>query len=147
VLVLPNSGQVGGSSGNDNALFLLQVPGPILQKFDVRLCMCSRGFWFLIPVHPMRLHRCNVFASLRHDFLSPPFHLHVDRGLVIHGYPWSPPTRVLEVLIKWTRPSRSPADLQVGPKTLSTISATMEDLGRPYPDRRRPAGLEEQASP
>jgi hypothetical protein len=24
----------------------------------------------LIPVHPMRLHRCHVFASLRHDFIS-----------------------------------------------------------------------------
>jgi hypothetical protein len=35
----------------------------------------------------------------------------------IHG---SPPTKVLEVPVKWTRPARSPADLQVGPKTLST---------------------------
>jgi hypothetical protein len=27
------------------------------------------------------------------------------------------------------RPARSPADLQVGPETLSTIPATLEDLG------------------
>jgi hypothetical protein len=26
----------------------------------------------------------------------------------------SPPTRVLEVPVKWTQPARSPADLQVG---------------------------------
>jgi hypothetical protein len=61
-----------------------------------------------------------------------------------HG---SPPTRVPEVLVKWSQPARSPADLQVGPETLSTIPATQEDLGRPDPDRRRPAGLAEQASP
>jgi hypothetical protein len=59
-----------------------------------------------------------------------------------HG---SPPARVPEVPVKWTRPARSPADLQVGPETLSTIPVTLEGLGRPYPDRRRPAGLEEQA--
>jgi hypothetical protein len=56
-------------------------------------------------------------------------------------------TRVAEVPVKWTRPARSPADLQVGPKTLSTIPTTLEDLGQPYPDRGRPAGLVEQASP
>jgi hypothetical protein len=48
-----------------------------------------------------------------------------------HG---SPPTSVPEVPVKWTRPARSPVDLQVGPETLYTISATLEDLGRPYPD-------------
>jgi hypothetical protein len=41
----------------------------------------------------------------------------------------SPPARVLEVPIKWTRPARSHADLQVGPETLSTIPTTLEDLG------------------
>jgi hypothetical protein len=44
-----------------------------------------------------------------------------------HG---SPTTRVPEVPVKWTRPARSPADLQVGPKTLSAIPATLEDLGQ-----------------
>jgi hypothetical protein len=29
-----------------------------------------------------------------------------------HG---SPPTMVLEVPVKWTRPARTPVDLQVGP--------------------------------
>jgi hypothetical protein len=47
----------------------------------------------------------------------------------------------------WTRPARSPTDLQVGPETLSTILATLEDLGRPYPDRGRPARLVGKDSP
>jgi hypothetical protein len=61
-----------------------------------------------------------------------------------HG---SPPTRVLEIPVKWTRPARSPADLQVGPETLSTTPVTLEDLRRPYPDSERPARLVAQASP
>jgi hypothetical protein len=61
-----------------------------------------------------------------------------------HG---SPPTRVLEVPVKWTRPVRSPTDPQVGPETLSTTPATLEDLGRPHLDHGRPAGLVAQASP
>jgi hypothetical protein len=61
-----------------------------------------------------------------------------------HG---SPPTRVLEVPVKWTRHVRSPADLQVGPETLSTILVTLEDLGRPHPDSGRPVGFVAQASP
>jgi hypothetical protein len=39
-----------------------------------------------------------------------------------------PPTRVPEVPVKWTRPARSPADLQVGPEALSTTSTTLDDL-------------------
>jgi hypothetical protein len=61
-----------------------------------------------------------------------------------HG---SPPTRVLEVSVKWTRPARSPVDLQVGLDTLSTVPATLENLGQPYPDRRRLARHAGQASP
>jgi hypothetical protein len=60
-----------------------------------------------------------------------------------HG---SPPTRVLEVPVEWTRPARSPTDLQVGPETLSTTLATLEDLEQPHPDHGRPAGLVAQAS-
>jgi hypothetical protein len=48
------------------------------------------------------------------------------RDMGIHG---SPLTRVLEVPVKWTRPVRSPTDMQVGSKTLSTTPATLEDLG------------------
>jgi hypothetical protein len=55
-----------------------------------------------------------------------------------HG---SPPTRLLEVPVKWTRPARRPADLQVGPETLFTIPATLEDLGRPDPDAEDLPGL------
>jgi hypothetical protein len=47
------------------------------------------------------------------------------RDMGTHG---SPPTRVLEVPIKWTRPVRSPVDLQVGPKTLFMTPTTLEDL-------------------
>jgi hypothetical protein len=48
---------------------------------------------------------------------------------------------------KWTRPDISPVDLQVGPETLSTVPTTLEDLGRPHPDRGRLARLAGQASP
>jgi hypothetical protein len=61
-----------------------------------------------------------------------------------HG---SPPTRVPEVPVEWTRTARSPADLQVDPNTLSTIPVTLEDLRRLHPDSGRPAGLVAQASP
>jgi hypothetical protein len=43
------------------------------------------------------------------------------------GTHWSPPTRVLEVPVKWTRPVRSPTDLQVDPETLSATPMTLED--------------------
>jgi hypothetical protein len=59
---------------------------------------------------------------------SPLLHLHVDRGLRDMGTHGSPPTRVPEVPVKWIRPARSPADLQVGPETLSTTPATLDDL-------------------
>jgi hypothetical protein len=61
-----------------------------------------------------------------------------------HG---SPPTRVLEAPVKWTRPARTLTDLQVGLKTLSTVPVTLEDYGRPHPDRVRRARLAGQASP
>jgi hypothetical protein len=87
-------------------------------------------------------------SSLRFNVTSSqPLRLHVDQGLKRHGYPWVPPNRVPEVPVKWTRPVRSPADLQVGLETLSSIRATLEDLRRPYPDSGRPAGLVAQASP
>jgi hypothetical protein len=45
VLVLPNSGQVRGSSSNDNALSSLLTSGLALQKLDVHLRTRSRGFY------------------------------------------------------------------------------------------------------
>jgi hypothetical protein len=72
------------------------------------------------------------------NFLAPGL-----RDMGTHG---SPLTRVPEVPIKWTQPARSPADMQVGPETLSLTPATLEDLGRPHPDFGRPAGLVAQAS-
>jgi hypothetical protein len=39
VMVIPDFGQVGGSSSNDNTLSSLQNPRPALQKLDVHLRM------------------------------------------------------------------------------------------------------------
>jgi hypothetical protein len=47
------------------------------------------------------------------------------RDMGTHG---SPTTRVSEVPVKWTRPARSPADLQVGTETLSTTPVILDDL-------------------
>jgi hypothetical protein len=46
----------------------------------------------------------------------------------------SPLNMILEAHVKWTRPARSTADLQVGSKTLSASLATLEDSRRPYPN-------------
>jgi hypothetical protein len=88
-------------------------------------------------------------SSLRFDVTSsPPLRLHVNRGLVRHGYSWVLTDQGPEGPCQVDPTSaRIPANLQVRPKTLSTIPVTMEDLGRPYRDRRRHVGLEEQASP
>jgi hypothetical protein len=61
-----------------------------------------------------------------------------------HG---SPLTRVLEVSVKWIRRVISPADLQVGPETLSTTLTTLEDSRRPYPNPGGSAECVEQESP
>jgi hypothetical protein len=72
-----------------------------------------------------------------------PLCLHVDRGLVRHGYPWVPtdqgpkgPSQVDPTCQKLSRPTRSSIDLQLGLETLSTVPATLEDFERPYPDCR-----------
>jgi hypothetical protein len=57
--------------------------------------------------------------------------MYVLRDMGTHG---SPPVRVPEVPVKCTRPAISPADQQVGPETLSTTPAILEDSRRPYPD-------------
>jgi hypothetical protein len=49
-------------------------------------------------------------------------------GTERHGYPWVPTDQGSKVPVKWTRPARSPADLQVGPETLSTTLKTSDDL-------------------
>jgi hypothetical protein len=66
------------------------------------------------------------------------------RDMGTHG---SPPTRVPEVPAKWTRPVRSPTNLQVYLETLSTTPTTLEDSRRPYLDPGRPTGLVAQGSP
>jgi hypothetical protein len=44
--------------------------------------------------------------------------IHLTQGLVRHGYPWVPPTRLTAVPDKWVWPTRRPADLSVGPTDL-----------------------------
>jgi hypothetical protein len=69
VLVLPDSGQVGGPSSNDGTLSSLQAPGPALEKLDVHLCTRSGEFSFLILVHPTRPHWRHIFTSHRPDII------------------------------------------------------------------------------
>jgi hypothetical protein len=88
----------------------------------------------------LRLHFASTWLRLRRYVYTSIGGL---RDMGTHG---SPPTRVPKVTVKWTQPARSPADLQVGPETLSTISATLEDLERPHPDSGRPTGLVAQVS-
>ena len=73
-----------------------------------------------------------------------PLRLHVDRGLERRGHLWVPPTSDPEVPDQWTRPARSPVDLQVGPATLTKTPTTPDDLiriasdlpeGLPYKER------------
>jgi hypothetical protein len=84
-------------------------------------------FLFLIPLHPMRPHRCYVFALHRCDFVSAASPTR-RWGLVRHGYPWVPtdqgprgPYQVDLTCQKHCRPASGPGDL---------IHKT-SDLGRP----------------
>jgi hypothetical protein len=59
--------------------------------------------------------------SIVYDFVMTflrSLRLHLARGLVRHGHPRSPPTRLTAVPDKWVRPTRRPADLSVGPTDL-----------------------------
>jgi hypothetical protein len=120
VLASPDSGQVGGSSGNDCALSSLQAPGLTLQRLDVRLHMRRKDFLFWSP--------CTLCGSI--DVTSsPPLRLHVDRGLVRHGYPWDPtdqgprgPRQVDPTCQKPCRTASGPRDLIHNPG----------DPGRPW---------------
>jgi hypothetical protein len=101
----------------------------------------QEDFLLWIPVHPTRLHRHHVFALLRRDFVSASTPTRRS-GLVRHGYPWVPtdqgprgPYRVGPTCQKLSRLARNSVGLQVGLKTLSTVLVTLEELGRPYPDR------------
>jgi hypothetical protein len=84
-------------------------------------------------VHPTRPQQCHVFTTSQRVPLRL-LHLHIDRGLRDMGTHGSPPIRVPKVPAKWTRPAKSPTDLQVGPITLSTDPTTLEDSEQPYPD-------------
>jgi hypothetical protein len=59
----------------------------------------------------------SIALQLCHDLLRS-LCLHLTRGLVRHGYPWVPPTRLTVVTDKWVWPTRRPADLSVGPTDL-----------------------------
>jgi hypothetical protein len=124
VLASPDSSQVGGSSGSHGALTSLQAPGPTLQRLDVCLRMRWGGFSFLIPVHPMRLHRRHIFASLRRDLVST-----------------ASPTRRSGACETWVpmgphRPG-SQRSLSNGPDQPEVLS-TCKWAQRPYPQPWRP---------
>jgi hypothetical protein len=86
----PNSVQVEDSSGSHGALSSLQAPGPTLQRLDVHLRLRPGGFFFFGSPCTLR-DFIAVTSLLRFDVTSfLPLRLHVDRGLVRHGYPWVP---------------------------------------------------------
>jgi hypothetical protein len=124
VFASPDSSHVGGSSGNDIALSSLQAPGPTLQRLDVHLRTRSGGFPFLIPVHPMRLHRRHIFTSHQRDFVSA-----------------ASPTRRSGACETWvpTGPHRpgSQRSLSSGPD-LPEALPICKWAQRPYPQPRRP---------
>jgi hypothetical protein len=97
----------------------------------------GKVFFFRSPCNLRDLD--GAMTSPRFDMTSSrPLRLHVDRGLRDMGTHGSP---------QRTRPVRSPADLQVGLKTLSTTPATLEDSRRPYADPGESSKLVAQDSP
>jgi hypothetical protein len=109
----------------------LQAPRPTPQWLDVRLRPLLGGFSFLDPRSPYATSSTPCLHSISTWLRLCRFAYTSIGGLWDMGTHGSPPTRVPEVPVKWTRPAKSPADLQVGPETLSTIPATLEDLRRP----------------
>jgi hypothetical protein len=123
-------------------------PLDLLPSDLMFIFICAQDdFLFLDPRAPYATSSTSRLHSASTWFLLYHFAYTSIEGLWDMGTHGSPPTRVPEVPVKRTRPARSPTDLQVGPETLSTIPATLEDLRRPYPDHRRPARLAEQAFP
>jgi hypothetical protein len=120
MLASPGFGQVGGSFGSNGALSSPQTLGPTPRDLMFAFVRAQKDFLSRIPMHPMRLHR-------RHTSL--PLCLHVDRGLVRHGYPWVPtdqgprgPYQVDPTWQKPCRPASGPGDLIHNP----------DDPGRPW---------------
>jgi hypothetical protein len=100
----------------------------IKHALDVRLRMRPGGFFFFGSPCTLR-DFIAVTSSSRFDVTSSlPLRLHVDRGLVRHGYPWVPTDQGPRGPVKWTRPARRSADLQVGLETSSAALVTLEDL-------------------
>jgi hypothetical protein len=77
-----------------------------------------------------------TMSSLRLNMtLSQPLHLHVDRGLERHGYPWVPtdqgpggPCQVDPTCQKPHRPASGPGDLIHNPKTSDDLIQTPEGM-------------------
>jgi hypothetical protein len=132
-----DSGQVSGSSTGQCLIFTsnfwINVPG----AWCLTSCALER-FSFLDPRATYAtltvpwLHHALTWLRLDHYAYTSIGGL---RDMGTHG----PPQR--------TRPVRSPADLQVGLKTLSTTPATLEDSRRPYADPGESAKLVAQDSP
>jgi hypothetical protein len=127
--VLPDPGQVGGSLRLTSRLdFDLLDQHSRSSMFD--FVRALEGFFFFGS--PCTLHDFSgTMPSLRFNKTSlRPLRLHVDRGLRT-WVPMGPHRPGSQRSLKWTRPSRSPANLQVGLETLSTTPKTLEDPGRP----------------
>jgi hypothetical protein len=86
----PDHVQVEDSSGSHGALSSLQAPASVLQRLDVHLHLHPEGFFFFGSPCTLR-DFIAVTSSPYFDMTSfLPLRLHVDRGLVRHGYPWVP---------------------------------------------------------
>jgi hypothetical protein len=87
---------------------------------------------------------------IAHDFVTTflrLLRLHIAQGLVRHGYPWAPPTKLTAVPDRWVRPTRKPADLAVGPTDLVGGPQDLpEDSIRPYPKRLTRLDVQDKAS-
>jgi hypothetical protein len=143
LVALPDRVQVEDSSGSHGALSSLQAPGSALQRLDVRLRLRPGGFFFF--GNPCTLRKfITVTSSPCFDVTSSlPLRLHVDRGLVRHGYPWVLTDQGLRGLCqvdltcqKTSRPTsgagdliRSPGDLGRPWATLSRSRATCRACG------------------
>jgi hypothetical protein len=143
----PDRVQVEDSCGSHGTLSSLQAPGSALQRLDVRLRMHPGGFFFFGSPCTIR-DFIAVTSSPCFDMTSSlPLRLHVDQGLVRHGYPWVPTDQgprgscqVDPTCQKTSRPAsgpgeliRSPGELGRPQTTLSRLRATCQACGASLP--------------
>jgi hypothetical protein len=114
--------------------------GPTFQELDVRLRAHTRGF-FLLFGSPCTLHYLSgAMSSPRLNMTSLwPLHLHVDRGLERHVYPWVPtnkcprgPCQVDPTYQKPRWPASESEDLIHKPDDLGRLRAILSRSWRVY---------------